>query len=72
MYAVGDQGKPAQLQYVEVIAKDDSTLSNYHALLDELLCVLVTFVLQEALSRSLIHCIVLLHDLRSKFSEKMA
>lgn len=41
--AVGDQGKPAQLQYVEVIAKDDSTLSNYHALLDELLCVLLNF-----------------------------
>ncbi|KAG0572879.1 hypothetical protein KC19_VG131700 [Ceratodon purpureus] len=34
---LGDQGKPAQLQYVEVIAKDESALAKYHALLDELL-----------------------------------
>ena len=40
--AVGDQGQPAQLQHLEVIARDDESLPNYHALLDEILCVVYT------------------------------
>jgi hypothetical protein len=35
--AVGDQGKPTQLQYVQVMARDAASLSKYHALVDELL-----------------------------------
>ena len=43
--AVGDQGQPAQLQHLEVIARDDESLPNYHALLDEILYVVYTSTL---------------------------
>ncbi|CAK9225479.1 unnamed protein product [Sphagnum troendelagicum] len=36
-HTLGDQGKPTQLQYVQVMARDAASLSKYHALVDELL-----------------------------------